>query len=515
MNVSQSLYFFMKSYPREKHTTALSFRGKKISETAFLKKIDSLAFALQKHGVKKGDSVAIALPNVPEAVIALYAVNLVGAVADLIHPKTHYSKIRAAIELTGSKIIFAYAPLWSEQRKAIKDETVVLCGGFSFASRLFGALSFSGFAAESGAPSPVEVGGEDTAVYMHSGGTMGEPKTVMLSNRAVNALVENMFTTIGKGYGKRDAMLAILPIFHGFGLIVSIHATLCKGIKVVLVPSFNARRAATIIKKEKITIIAGIPRMFEKMLNCSNFHGDAIKSVEDIFCGGDYLRPETKKAFEDRLREAGAKARFCQGYGLTEMASVCVLDLENTYDTVGRPFVNTEARILDESGKPAERGRLWLCGTQCMSGYLKDAESTAKALVELDGDGKLWLNTGDVVEKDEDGRLRFADRAKRVIKISGISVFPSVIERTAREVPGVNDACVVEKRVGNKPYTVLFVAASGDCDDVEQKIISHCKGNLSRWFIPRRVTVLPKLPVTPLGKTDVKFLEKLAESVSI
>lgn len=512
MDIYQSLFGFMDGYSEEAGDVALAYRGKHISRRRFYSEIDRIAAALQAEGIKKGDSVALCLPNVPEAAIAFYAINKAGAIVNAIHPKTHPLKLRAILETTQTKLIFAYAPLFLKLKEAFSGIKVVLCGELQWALSIFpNTTPF--YRLKGQKPSPVSVGGEDIAVYIHSGGTMGVPKTVMLPNRAINALVKNMLGTVGKIYSSKHAMLAVLPIFHAFGMAVTYHAALSTRAKLVMVPVFKAKKMYPLIKRERVTAIAGIPRMFEKMLRAKNFKGEGLASLEDIYCGGDYMRPALKDEFEKRMRDGGAFARFCQGYGLSETASVCVLNLDNTPLSIGKPLDGVEIKITDENGKPAKKGLLWVSSEQCMSGYLGDAEATAASLKTEDG--KLWLSTGDLVETDERGNLFFCDRAKRLIKISGINVFPSEIERTVNELPTVVESCAVEKRIDGKPYLVLFVVLAGSDENAEKLIVTYLKSKLNRWFIPSRVVILGSLPLTKLGKTDVKLLERLADNVSI
>jgi long-chain acyl-CoA synthetase len=494
----------MVGYCPEQGHTAISCNGRKWSFDDFLREIERVAGALQKMGVRKGDSVGVCLLNSPAAIITVYAINRAGGIANIIHPKTNIHKLREILHGTRTRIVFASSLLLYSQIKAYEGMEVVACGigSWALASILRGVKSFKLLRGEY---KSVAIEGEDIAVYMHSGGTTGVPKTAKLSNRSLNALVINLFSSIPKSFSSADAMLAVLPIFHGFGFAIGIHAPLCQRMRVVPWMLFKAKKLAGKVKREKITVIPAIPRMLQKLLVTPNFGGAAVKTVTDVFCGGDALSERVKVEFEELLKKSGANARVCRGYGLTEMNSVCVLNVDDTPNSIGKPLKNTEVRVRDDEGNDVKLGNLWLSGEAMMSGYL---EPDCKAIVIEDG--KPWLNTGDIVETDAAGNLFFKGRAKRLIKISGMNVFPSEIESVANAMSFVDSSAAVERRVNDKPYIVLYITLKDKMLDAAGRVMSECKAQLSQWHVPTDVIVLEAMPMTKMGKIDINALTEQA-----
>jgi long-chain acyl-CoA synthetase len=494
----------MTGYDPERNHTAISCNRRKLSFADFLSEIERVAGALQKMGVKKGESVGVCLLNSPAAIITVYAINRAGGIANIIHPKTNTHKLREILRNTGTRIVFASSLLLYNQLKAYNGMEVVACGGGSWALSAF-IPNVRSFKFLRGEYKPVAVDGEDIAVYMHSGGTTGEAKTARLSNRSVNALVRNLFASIPKKFTSADSMLAVLPIFHGFGFAIGIHAPLCQRMRVVPWMLFNAAKFADKVKREKITVISAIPRMLQKLLVTPNFNGDALKTVTDVFCGGDYFAESLRVNFEARLRAGGADAHVYRGYGLTEMNSVCVLNVNGVPDSIGQPLKNTLVRICDDNGNDVKCGNLWLSSEAMMSGYL---DPNCNVIIEENG--KKWLNTGDIAETDEDGNLFFKARAKRLIKISGMNVFPSEIEAVANSLAFVASGAAVERRMGDKPFIVLYVTLKNKTADAPGKIMAACRAKLSQWHVPSEVKVLDVMPMTKMGKIDAEKLTEMA-----
>ena len=218
---------------------------------------------------------------------------------------------------------------------------------------------------------------------------------------------------------------------------------------------------------------------------------------------GDTVDAELENRFDARMREAGTDCVLSPGYGLTETGSVCVLSPEKAGGAVlGKPLVNMRCRIVDEEGKdvPAgETGELLLAGNQLMTGYLDDEAATSAAFVEEDG--VRWLKTGDMFRALPDGSLYFMGRKKRLIKISGVNVFPAEIERTAVELPFVGQCAAIEVREHNKPFIALFVASQLSDEQIKE-LKRHIVHELSKWHEPKYVICVDALPRTQVGKTD-------------
>lgn len=462
--------------------------------------IDRVAAGLIRLGVKAGDCIMICLPNIPQAVVAVYAASKIGAVAGMIHPKLSPNEFGDAVRLQKPKAVFLSDINYGDFAKYCKGIKKIFCP--------FLAYGYIGLPRVGRAePIPCESDGEKPMFYMRSGGTTGEAKTIVLSSRAVNAMARNLLERLDDKFCERNAMLTVMPMFHGFGLCIGVHASLCTNMRVVLMPKFDAKKATSLIARNRITTILAVPRMVYKLLAYKGFCNDNISSIEDVYVGGDTVGDDLVAAFDKRMRECGSGARLSPGYGLTETVTVCALSHpEFVGGAVGKPIAHVECRIVDDELNElplGEAGELLVCSEQTMSGYLDDAGASADTVVEIDG--KTWVRTGDIFSADSDGNLFFKGRKKRLIKISGMNVFPSDIERVAKQLDFVGECVAVCFARDGKPYIRLLV--EGVLDETQKKqIIAHVAKNLSHWNTPARVDCIEEFPRTKIGKIDIARL---------
>lgn len=498
-DIHTSLYNFMRAYRNKDVTTTAIIRGShKMSYDRFFKEIDKVAGGLFKAGVRKGDVVMLALPNIEQSIIATYACSRIGAIASMIHPKLSPDEFESAVKKLQPKIVFLSDVNMGAYFSRCHGARRVLCHFCIY--DYIGLPRSKYFEAYDG-------DGEEIMFYMQSGGTSGEPKTVAISSRCANAMANNLLAHLGDKFDSHNAMLVVLPMFHGFGLCVGMHAAICTDMHVVLQPIFNAKKTARIIKKQKITTILAVPRMVQKLLACDEFNGKGISSIEDVFVGGDTVDKELVRKFDERMKECGGKGTLSPGYGLTETASVCtVTNVDFVDGSVGKPLKNVFVKIVDEDLKElpvGSVGELLVGGEQMMTGYVGDEEATKKALIRLDG--RTWVRTGDYFRQDEQGRLFFMGRKKRLIKISGINVFPTEIEKVVKELPFINECACIEYRVKGKPFIKVLV--EGEISDAQkQAVISHVAKRMSHWNIPGCVECVTEFPRTKIGKIDIKGL---------
>ena len=489
------MYAYMKDYT-PKHSECAVARGKiSISPERLMKEIHRVAGGLYKLGVRQGDVVMSALPNIEQAVSLFYATTLIGGVFAPVHPLISEKEFEKEVSIQKPKVLVISDVNAMRFSKHKGEARVVYCPYWMHA---FLGLPYSKEYV------PYDGDGSIPALHMHSGGTSGVPKTVVLSHGGANALVENMLSSIPYHFDKKDSMLVTLPMFHGFGLIVGVHAALSADVKAVLLPRFNGKSALKEIKRHKITTMIAIPRMLAKFLAVKGFEGDNVSSLQHVFVGGDTLDKRLAEEFNDVMKKAGAGAVAQQGYGLTEMGSVCVLSSkEDKVGTIGKPFNNVEAVIVDEDGQvlpDGERGELVLRSNQMMIGYL---ESDEKAFLDIDG--KKYLRTGDIFAKDGEN-LSFYGRKKRLIKIFGMNVFPSEIERVAKELPYVKNCGAIERVIDGKTQIELVVEG-GISDTQKEDIQKYIGKNISHWHIPRIISTTEKIPYTSIGKIDYVLLQ--------
>jgi len=365
-------------------------------------------------------------------------------------------------------------------------------------------------------PSPEsEMGPDGLAVIMFSGGTTGKPKGIMLSN--MNFISEGMQVAAWGDLGSSDALLAILPIFHGFGLGVCVNACFMGGGKSILVPQFTPETVAKLIKSKRPSYVVGVPTLFDALSRNPVFKKADLSCLRGTFAGADSLPRPVKERFESVVKNCGGNVQLLEGYGLTEAVTAIMAMPPTAYreGSIGIPFPDMLAKIVRtdtiETAPPGEEGELCVHGPAVMLGYLDQPEETARVL-KTHGDGRTWLHTGDIAVMDNDGFFYFKLRQKRMIKSSGMNVYPVQVEEVLYRHPDVMEACVIgvpdESLVQRVKAFVVLKDPARASSDLEQQIISYCREYLIRWSCPREVEFRASLPKTLVGKVAFSVLEK-------
>lgn len=538
-SIADALISVAQKYPEY---YAYEYFGKKVTFRQFIEQIKTVSKCLKNYGVEKDDIVTICMPTMPEAICAVYAVNLIGAVSNMVHPLSSEEEIKDCINKTNSKILITldmtvekvlnikqdtklqkiivanpdsslpplkhYLYKITNYKKKVKmpknDEDIVLWSKF-----INSASDYIGEYYEHKKSS-------DLAVILYSGGTTGTPKGIMLSNLNINALALEAHEMIDQTI-PGNSVLSALPIFHGFGLAVSIHAPLLCGMKCILLPKFNAKKFGDIIKKTKPNFLVGVPTLYEALLKQKLKKND-LKCVEAVISGGDILTPELKKKVDNYLHEYGSNATIRPGYGLTEATAATCLTNENEYTVegcIGVPFPDTYFKIVKidthEDAMINEDGEICISGPTIMLGYLNDEIETNNALRYHD-DGKIWLHTGDVGCMLQDGTIVFKQRIKRIIVSSGYNIYPSYVENVICSHKDVLTCTVIGvphpyKGQVAKAYIVLKDGKE-ESGKIRKEIQELCKKNISKYSLPTEYEFRKKLPTTVVGKVAYKELEK-------
>lgn len=518
---------------------AIYYQGTRISFKKFDKLINQTAdiFANRLH-IKPNDIVLVAQPNIPEVLIIFYALNKIGAITNFVHPFTPFNQIRAIMRKTRTKFAFLF-----EQRIAKEVDLYRDLADKIYATRVEDFLppikkfvyhnfmnrairkklgkwrgSFKGFKyfhdlkPTGNIPNNYHGDNKATSILLHSGSTTGDPKTICLSNYNFNYVGECVtdFLACKPEFIKGKAMLSVLPSFHGFGLCMTMHAPLCELMPVVLMPKFDVDDLVKTMKKVNIASICGVPTMYEKMLESKAFlESKQLKNLYVVYCGGDTLSPILKKKFDDAMAAHGSKCKMFEGYGLTEAISVnCVNTYEHNRDgSIGYPMKGVQFRIVDENDKEVPFGtvgEITLKTPALMVGYFEDEENTKKCI--KDG----WLYTGDLGYMDKDGFIYFSQRKKRVVKVSGVGVFPTEVERLIETIPGVKSCCAIQIPDPRLQHAlkVFVVAKYFDEEGMRNQIIDTCRKYLIRWSVPKEVEFRKELPLTLLNKVDFNKLQK-------
>ena len=520
---------------------AYDFFGTTATYRQFADEIDRCAAALAALGLEPGDRMTIAMPTCPQAVICFYAVNKLGAVASMIHPLSTATEIAFYLNLSQSRFALtldAFFGKFDEIRDKTGLEKLILARipdylgwlkrlGFNLTKgRKIAAVPpdarvfwWKAMMTASHPPAPrSDAGFEDLAVILYSGGTTGKPKGIMLSNR--NFICEGMQVSAWGNLSKGDAILAILPVFHGFGLGVSINAAFMGGAKSIMVPQFTPETVARLIRAKRPNFIIGVPTLYEALNRHPLFRKTDLSCIKASFSGADTLPRCVKERFEEIVHQQGGRTQLREGFGLTEAVTAIMAMPMTEYreNSVGIPFPDMDAKIVGTGTTaelpPGEEGEICLHGPAVMMGYLDNPEETAKTL-QAHPDGRVWLHTGDIGTMDADGFFYFRLRQKRMIKSSGMNVYPAQVEEQLYQHPDVLDACVIgvpdPKQVERVKAFVVLKEPDKAGPEKEKELIDFCRRDLIVWSCPREIEFRTELPLTLVGK--VAFAELAAEEV--
>ncbi len=518
---------------------AISYEGKKIYYKDLQKKIDVLANAFYSYGIKKGDIVTICLPNMPEVLYALYALNKIGAIANMLHPLSAEEEIKQSIESTKSRLIL-FTDMFFDKIENIIEETLVekvlLVSpadslpkiknvGYKFKRRgKYKKVPFNDYYLklnrfiskyyDKNFELTKRFGANTPAVILHSGGTSGKQKNVVLQNRAF-ILGSKQEKICLKKLRPGDCCLGIMPNFHGFGLSVCMHTPLTLGCYTILVPKFDAKKFDVLLKKTKPTCVLGVPTLFEALVSNKNVKKLDLSNLKYVISGGDILSNKLENKVNEYLSEHNSSAHITQGYGLSEALAAVTLayDDVNKPGSVGIPFPSNHVKIIDSATRKTlkfgETGEIVVHSKALMMGYLNDETETNSSL-QIHEDGHIWLHTGDLGYMDEDGFIFYQGREKRMIITSGYNVYPSHIEEVIENHPDVLQCTVVgvpHTYKGNvaKAYVVLKEGRYSLL--VKNDLKNYCKKNLARYMVPVDFVFRKQLPKTKLGKVDFKKLQ--------
>lgn len=536
--------FGMVKISAESHPDALAYEyfGAKASYQELIEKIEKVSGDYYREGVRKGDIVTILMANTPEAVVSIYALNRIGAVANIVHPLSAQEEIKYYLNSVESKYLLCM-DLCLPKIKAIIDETyltkvIVASAGNSMPQPLKTAYHFknksrkffprddsryvlwSDFSGKRNMTVaeyfPAGEENDEVAIILHSGGTTGTPKDIMLSNKGFNAFGVQAVVTL-RDVSVGDKILAILPIFHGFGLGVCVHVCFCFGACSVLIPSFDSKKFGDILKKYKPTMLFGVPTLYEALVKSAGVEKLDFSFLKYAVSGGDTLPKPLEEKVNEFFSAHNSSVRICEGYGMTEGLAALSLSVNEGYKTgtIGKPLIGNKMCVVEPGTTnvlpPDTDGELCVCGPTVMLGYRNNDVETANTL-RVHEDGNVWLHTGDMASIDEEGFVTYKLRIKRLIISSGYNVYPTQIEKVIEEMPEVMKCAVVAmphqyKKEVAKAYVILAKGCSADTFTVD-KIKQHCIKNLSRHSVPYKFQFVKELPKTPYGKVDFMKLQR-------
>ena len=519
---------------------AIIFMGRTLTYGDLYREIEQAAAALAAQGVVAGDAVLVSLPNIPNVVVLFYAINRLGARAVMTHPLSSTDELAHYIGQTGAKLAITADMFYGVFADLLQTTTlekliiahvpdylsVPLKVGFKLTKgraiepvpkddeRL---IQWKAFLA-AGRPLPGYVrpiGIHDCAVILFSGGTTALPKGIELSsvNFNVLAIAAAGLTTLSEN----NSVLTILPAFHGFSLGLCIHTPLCVGAYFILVPEFSTKVYIDNLLKYQPNFIAGVPTLFEAVLRDPRFSEVDFSRLIGAYCGGDILSPGLKHRFDEAITSHGGTTELVEGYGLTESVTGCAMSPRRHYreGSMGIPLPGCLLIVADPTtGRElpyGEEGEICVNSAQVMLGYINDPEATEFALRQHE-DGLTWLHTGDLGTMDADGYLYFRGRSKRIVKVSGVSVYPMQVEMVLEESPLVARACVIgvpdDYQVSSIKAFVILADGVAASDEVREELTDYCREHLIKWSVPRQIEFRKELPLTRVGKIAYTVLEQ-------
>ena len=522
------------------HNIALEYFDSQITYKELIKKINKVAAALKAIGAEKGERITVCMPNTPEAVYMIYAINEIGAVANIIHPLSSEKEIESYLNQAESKIILCIDISYPKVEAIIKNtpvEQVIVVSP----TRSMNTLVRIVYKLTKGRKNHIKksqrvitwdqllsraskfignpharVNSEDDAIIMYSGGTTGTSKGIILSNLNFNAQALGAKYLVPELFKTEYSFMAFLPNFHAFGFGCCIHMPLYFGARSFLIPQFNPKKFKNYITKYKVNVLVGVPTVFEYLTKIK-FKKDDLKSVKFVVSGGDMISMSSKEVINDFLKKHGSKAVIENGYGLTEASGGFIFSppsIARDPDAIGYPLPDNNVKIVDlkthQEANIGDDGEIIVCGLSVMKGYLNKPKETKEAFLELNG--KKYLRTGDIGYVDERGVFHFRSRLKRMIISNGYNIYPSGIEDVTLKCKKVASCAVVgqeDKMRGEK--VVVFVVPKPDTSErsIRKELSGIYKKYLAKYEIPREIRFIDELPKTKLAKVDFKALEQL------
>ena len=527
------------------NNVAFDFMGKSTTYKEMIRETERCAKALKTIGVREGDKVTIAMPNCPQAIYMFYAVNLVGGIANMIHPLSAEKEIEFYLNESESVTAITLDQFY-HKFEAIRENTCVVN---IVIARIRDALSKPlrvGYMLTEGrkikkipedAPVilwdefmrlgkacfwkyKVSRAAQDPAAILYSGGTTGTTKGILLTNLNFNALGQQIIAT-NPMFRPGDKMLSAMPLFHGFGLGVCIHSMLSQGGRCILVPRFTAESYSKLITKYRCNFIAGVPTLYEALLRLPNMESADLSCLKGVFSGGDSLSVELKKKFDKFLYDHKAVIQVREGYGTTETVTACCLTPPTKFKegSIGIPFPDTYIKIVrpgtDEELPYGEEGEILLAGPTVMKEYIKHPEETAQTL-RRHADGLTWVYTGDLGTMDEEGFIYFRGRSKRMIISSGYNIYPAQLENIFDANELVQMSCVIgvpdPYRMQRPKVFVTLKPGVEPSEATRQAIMDYAAKHIAKYAMPKDLEFRETLPKTLVGKVAYRQLEEEEEA---
>ena len=521
--------------------TALEYYGRKISFADLIVNVKKTAAALRAIGVKKGEIITVVSVMTPEVIYAFYAADMIGASLNLVDPRYSAEGIHEYIEEVDSRLLICLNVTYdrchqAEKRTNVERVLVIspadslpfhLAVGYKMTSPdknryKSNVLHWKDFIAagrnQNMNAEPYDP--QHTCVVVHTGGTTGSPKGVMLTDRNFNALAQE-FAAQSSLFSRGQKLMNIMPPFIAYGYACGVHMPLVMGLHVIIIPNLDPDKLGALIWKHKPEHMFGVPAHYQQMAASLLLKNKNLSFIRNYAAGGDSLPLGAEQTVNEFLKEHGAEYPLAKGYGMTEVSSAATIAAGTVTKpgSVGIPMVNTVVSVFEpgtETELPiGERGEICICTPTTMKGYYNKPDETAMIL-RRHADGLLWVHTGDIGYMDEDGFVYLDSRIKRmIIRHDGFKVFPSMIENVISRHPAVHQCSVVgctdrDHVQGRLPF--VYVVLAPEADKKKRQILRElrqlCKEELPEYVQPAGYKFISTMPLTPVGKVDYRKLEE-------
>ena len=520
--------------------TALEYYGRKFTYADLIVNVKKTAAALRGAGVKKGDIITVVSIMTPEIIALFYAADMMGATLNLVDPRYSVEGIREYIEEVDSHLLVCLNVVYERCRQASKRTNVekvivlspadslppVMAVGYKlttpdknkYASNVIRWKQFiKGGEGQSTAAEPYDP--DHVCVVVHTGGTTGSPKGVMLTDDCFNGIALQ-FQAYPKLFHRGQKLMNVMPPFIAYGFACGIHLPLVLGFTVIIIPNLDPAKLGSLVLKHKPEHMFGVPTHYQQLAADPKLRDKDLSFIINYAAGGDSLSRGAEQTVNDFLAAHGARYPIAKGYGMTEVSSAATVaaGLDNKPGSVGIPMVNTVVAAFepgtDQELPIGQRGELCISGPCLMKGYYNKPEETA-ILLRRHPDGRVWAHTGDMGYLDEDGFVFLDSRIKRmIIRHDGFKVFPSMIENVVSRHPAVHQCSVVgcadkDHTQGRLPfvYIVLKADTTAKKKQVIRELERMCAEELPEYVQPVAYKFISSMPMTPVGKVDYRQLE--------
>lgn len=520
--------------------TALEYYGRKFAYADLIVNVKKTAAALRGAGVKKGDIITVVSIMTPEIIALFYAADMMGATLNLVDPRYSVEGIREYIEEVDSHLLVCLNVVYERCRQAAKRTNVekvivlspadslppVMAVGYKlttpdknkYASNVIRWKQFiKGGEGQSTAAEPYDP--DHACVVVHTGGTTGSPKGVILTDDCFNGIALQ-FQAYPKLFHRGQKLMNVMPPFIAYGFACGIHLPLVLGFTVIIIPNLDPAKLGSLVLKHKPEHMFGVPTHYQQLASDPKLRDKDLSFIINYAAGGDSLSRGAEQTVNDFLAAHGARYPIAKGYGMTEVSSAATVaaGLDNKPGSVGIPMVNTVVAAFepgtDQELPIGQRGELCISGPCLMKGYYNKPEETA-ILLRRHPDGRVWAHTGDMGYLDEDGFVFLDSRIKRmIIRHDGFKVFPSMIENVVSRHPAVHQCSVVgcadkDHTQGRLPfvYIVLKADTTAKKKQVIRELERMCAEELPEYVQPVAYKFISSMPMTPVGKVDYRQLE--------